>query len=152
LAKLDLAAHRYLIEHENVQSATIARVVQDLVGRLTDALQPLLDSDTRELATSKLRSSLNRTLRLAVQIRTQTLVAGDRFEVIWPFTGASFEGNEMEARELSATTGSRVVRLPICAGLKVFTRDKTMVDCRALEANGPSDAAPKFVIKASVLC
>jgi hypothetical protein len=127
-------------------------VVQNLIGRLTEALRPLFGTDTRGLATKKLKTSLNSTLRLAVEIRTETLVAGDRFEAIWPVTGSSFDDKEMEALEQSAAVGSRNVRLPICAGIRAFSRDKAMVDYGALGTGESSHATPNYVIKAAVLC
>jgi hypothetical protein len=120
-------------------------------NRLTDALQPLFRKEFEREGIEKLRSSLYDIMHRSVQIRSELLVGTDHYEIIWPSVGSSFEGAEMEMNSSEPITVANMVRLPICPGIRAYTRGKAMVDYRGLAMDKPSSQCPKYVVKALIL-
>jgi hypothetical protein len=118
--------------------------------RLTHALEPFFGKSLKLKAIKKLRSSLDAVFKLAVEVRAESLLSGNPFELIWPVAGSAVD-KEMESINSNPIADGEVVRLPVLPGLRAYPKKKTMVQYGAFAKGTPSDMHPDCMVKASVL-
>ncbi|KAF2624066.1 hypothetical protein BU25DRAFT_166424 [Macroventuria anomochaeta] len=151
LCNLDIAVHQSIIEDDSFKDVIVPKMSEMFTSRLVNALEPLFDKDSRRNAIQKLRPSLYSILHLAIQIRSETLVSTDCYQLIWPSVGSSFNKKEMETKGTESIAVAGVVRLPLCPGIRAYTKEKALVDYGGLMRGDVSRMGPKYVMKALVL-
>jgi len=129
---------------------TIARKSSTLTARLTTALQPLLGQQSEHKTTDELSRSIDCIMRLALQIRSLSLVSTEDYDSIWPLLGSSFDENEMETKHSGSNTAKNLVRLPLCPGLRAYRKATSLVADHGF-GKGERGRTPKYKVKALVL-
>lgn len=119
--------------------------------RLVSALNRVFKSTSRRDGIKKLRPSLYSVIHLAVQLRSEMLVTGDSYELIWPSIGSSFDSKEMQTRKVGSVAGTHAVRLPLCPGIRVYAKEKAMVEYCGFKTLAANTSTPKHVVKALIL-
>ncbi|KAF2124676.1 hypothetical protein P153DRAFT_370595 [Dothidotthia symphoricarpi CBS 119687] len=152
LCNLDIAVHRSIVDEQSFRDVIVRNMSETYTTRLLHALQPLFQQPLERNATRKLKSSLDRVLSLAVQIRSDSLVGTEDYESVWPAIGSTYSQNEMETKHAGSVAIANVVRLSLCPGLRAYSKKKAMVEYHSLGNGGCSNVTPKYVIKALVLC
>ena len=120
--------------------------------RLTNALEPFLNKSLKHEAIEKLRSTLGTIFEFAVEIRAESLLSANDFELIWPVAGSAANGAEMEAISSEPVADSQAIKLPLLPGLRAFSKKKTMVESRGFSRGALTKAPQHYVVKALVLC
>ncbi|KAF2707545.1 hypothetical protein K504DRAFT_383490 [Pleomassaria siparia CBS 279.74] len=159
LYSLDTAVHYSMIEEKDFENVTIPSMASRHTIRLSNALQPLFKKQlqsrmTKKLQsrmTKKLRHTLDDILRLALKIRSLSLVGTEEYESIWPSSGSLVDNNEMDMQHSRITTMANLVRLPISPGLRGYPKKKAMVGYHPFGNWEGSSRTPKLVIKALVI-
>lgn len=119
--------------------------------RLTQALQPFFRESVKHKAIKKLRSSLSTVFELAVQVRSESLLSANHFELIWPVAGSAANEAEMEAIHSNPVVDANIVRLPLLPGLRAYAKKKTVVEYRGFTKGTSSDLCHDYVVKALIL-
>jgi hypothetical protein len=120
-------------------------------NRLTHALHPFFGERLRRKAIKKLRSSLSAVFKLAVEVRAESLLNANHFELIWPAAGSAANKAEMEAINSKTIADGEVVKLPLFPGIRAFRREKTMVKYCGFAKGTSTDMCQDYVVKALVL-
>jgi hypothetical protein len=148
---LDLAVHRSIIESGSFKEVIIPEMSKMFRNRLTHALHPFFGKSLKRKAIKKLRSSLSAVLRLAVEVRAESLLSANHFELIWPVAGSAANEAEMEAVNPNRIADGKVVKLPLFPGLRAFCKEKTMVEYRGFAKGKLTETCQDYVVKALVL-
>jgi hypothetical protein len=148
---LDLAVHRSIIESESFKEVIIPKMSKMFRNRLTHALDPFFGKSLKRKAIKKLRSSLSVVFKLAVEVRAESLLSANHFELIWPVAGSAANEAEMEAINSNPITDGKVVKLPLFPGLRAFRKEKTMIEYRGLSKGTLTEMCQDYVVKALVL-
>jgi len=151
LYDLDLAVHRSIIESEGFKEVIVPEMSKIFRDRLTDALGPFFNEDLRPQAIEKLRSSLTAVFELAVEVRAESLLSANHFELIWPAAGSAANEAEMESINSNPIANGKMVKLPLFPGLRAFHKEKAMVDYSGFAKNALNDMCQDHVLKALVL-
>jgi hypothetical protein len=138
-----------MIEEKDFKDATIPRIASGLTTRLLNALQPLFDKESRHKTTKMLTTQLDCILRLALQVRSLSLVGNEEYESIWPSSG-SLVDNEIEAEHSVMANVPNLVRLPLFPGLRAYRKEKEMVGYHRFGNGEVTSRTPKYIIKALV--
>jgi hypothetical protein len=117
-------------------------------NRLTHALHPFFDKSLKRKAMKKLRSSLNAVFKLAVEVRAESLLSANHFELIWPVVGSAANEAEMEATNLNPIADGKVVKLLLFPSLRSFRKEKTMVEYRGFAKGTLTEMCQDYVVKA----
>jgi hypothetical protein len=148
---LDLAVHRSIIESESFKEVIIPEMSKMFRDRLTDALYPFFSESLKDKAITKLQSSLSAVFKLAVEVRAESLLSANHFELIWPVAGSAANEAEMEATNSNPIADGKVVKSPLFPGLRAFRKGKTMVEYRGLAKGTSTGMCQDYVVKALVL-
>lgn len=143
--------HRTIIGSQTFETTIVPGLTELLTNRIINALEPVFRSGPKGKLPKKLEASLRSVIRMAVRIRSEMLITGDSYELIWPSVGFSFDRKEMLSEGAVSNTGTKAVRLPLCPGLRVYAKANAMVDHRGFKAIAANTASPKHVVKALVL-
>jgi hypothetical protein len=122
-----------------------------LTNRLTHALQPFFRKSLKRKAIKKLRSSLGAVFKLAVEVRSESLLSANHFELIWPVAGSAANKAEVEAINSNPIADANVVRLPLFPGLRAYAKKRTMVEYRGFAKGASTDLHQDYVVKALIL-
>lgn len=151
LYRLDTAVHRSMVEEKGFEDVIVPLKSSALTDRLLKVIQPLFDHNLRRKTARKLRLPLEAAFGLAIQIRSMCLIGTEKYESIWPSLGSLFNTEEMERTVSESPDMTNLVWLPLCPGLRAYSKHNSMVDYQGFErAIGPS-LAPEYVIKSLVL-
>lgn len=99
----------------------------------------------------KLRSWLGAVFKLAVEVRAESLLSANHFELIWPIVGLAANRAEMEAISSNPIADGKVVKLPLFPGLRAFRKEKKMVKYRGFSKGTSTDLRQDYVVKALIL-
>ncbi|CAO2658464.1 Nn.00g061870.m01.CDS01 [Neocucurbitaria sp. VM-36] len=151
LHNLDTAVHQSIVREKSFVDVSIPGMSSTLTTRLLDALRPLLDQKPKLKMAKNLKPLLHRVFCLAFQIRSATLVGTEEYESIWPMFGITLNESEMEIKSVEPATVGQVVRLPLCPGLRIYSKKSSMVEYHGFRTSEGSEQISKLVIKALVL-
>ncbi|KAH6865284.1 hypothetical protein BKA58DRAFT_414015 [Alternaria rosae] len=151
LFHLDLAVHRSIIESESFKEVIIPEMSKMFRDRLTSALHPLFRKRLRRKAIRKLHSSLSDVFRLAVEVRAESLLSANHFELIWPAAESAANEADMEAMTSHPIANGEIVKLPVFPGLRAFRKERAMVEYCGFAKGAGSETTRDFVVKALVL-
>lgn len=127
---MDLAVYRTIIESESFKEDIIPKMSKMFRDRLTHALYLFFGKSLKRKAMKKLRSWLGAVFKLAVEVRAESLLSANHFELIWPIVGLAANRAEMEAISSNLIADGKVVKLPLFLGLRAFRKEKKMVKYR----------------------
>jgi hypothetical protein len=150
LYDFDTAVHRSIVQEDSFKAVTVPRLSSELTFRLLNALRPLTEKRLKHSYVRKLESSLNLVLSTAIHIRSLSLIGNEYYECVWPSIGSTFNSIEMEATNQESEVHTDVVRLPLCPGLRAYSK-QGMVDYHELNHVMSSSAVTKYVVKALVM-
>jgi hypothetical protein len=136
---------------ESFKEVIIPEMSEMFRNRLTDALHPFFSKSLKRIAIKKLRSSLIAVFKLAVEVRAESLLSANHFELIWPVAGSAANGAEMEAINSKPIADGKVVKLPLFPGLRAFRKEKTMVEYGGFAKGALTETCQDYVVKALVL-
>jgi hypothetical protein len=148
---LDLAVHRSIIESESFKEVIIPKMSEIFRNRLTHALQPFFRKSLKRKAIKKLRSSLGAVFKLAVEVRSESLLSANHFELIWPVAGSATNEAEMKGINSKPIADAKVIELPLLPGLRAYPKKKAMVGYRRFAEGTSTDLRHDYVVKALVL-
>jgi len=151
LYNLDIVAHQALISEEDFEEDVIAPMASRLTNRLVDVLRRLIDHQETHDTLKVLKPQLAHIMRLAIRIRSLSLVSTKVLETIWPSPGISFDEIDMATESPMDAKGSDVVRLPVLPGLRAYHNEKGMVRYHGFGGRVPKYSAPEYTTKAMVL-
>ncbi|KAF2181386.1 hypothetical protein K469DRAFT_729477 [Zopfia rhizophila CBS 207.26] len=151
LYNLDTAVHQSMIKEKDFKDVTIPRMASRHTTRLLNALQPLFDKQLQYKTARKLKLTLDCILRLAIQVRSLSLVGTEDYASIWPSPGSLFDNNEMETEHSGMATMANLVRLPLSPGLRAYPKENAMVGYHRFGNGEGTSRTPKYVIKALIL-
>ncbi|CAN9268262.1 unnamed protein product [Alternaria alternata] len=152
LCDLDLAVHRSILESESFKKVIIPKMARIFKKRLTHTIKLFLKKKSKSKAIKKLRSSLKPVFTLAVEVRAESLLSANNFELIWPVAGSAVSGADMEMTSSKPIAGPGVVKLPLLPGLRAFPKKKTMVGYQGFAQETSIKMPQDYVVKALVLC
>jgi hypothetical protein len=148
---LDLAVHRSIIESESFQEVIIPKMSKVFRNRLTHELRHFFSKSLKRKAIKRLRSSLSAVFKLAVEVRAESLLSANHFELIWPVAGSAANKAETEVINSNPIADGKVVKLPLFPGLRAFRKEKTMVEYRGFATGTLTETCQDYVMKALVL-
>ena len=148
---MDLAVHRSIIESESFKDVIIPEMSKMFRDRLIHALGHLFTQSVRPEAIKKLRSSLSAVFKLAVEVRAESLLSANHFELIWPVAGSAANEAEMEAINSNPIANGKMVKLPLFPGLRAFHKGKTMVEYSGFAKEALTGMCHDYTLKALVL-
>jgi hypothetical protein len=124
---------------------------ETFTNRLTHALQPFFRESLKRKAIKKLRSSLSAVFKLAVEVRSESLLSANHFELIWPVAGSAANEAEMETINSNPIADAKVVRLPLFPGFRAYAKKKTVVEYRGFAKGTSTGLRQEYVVKALIL-
>ncbi|KAI8933219.1 hypothetical protein NX059_009854 [Plenodomus lindquistii] len=151
LCNLDLAVHQSIVEKESFKEVIIPQMSELLTTRLTHALQPFFQVRFRRKAMKKLRPSLGTAFKSALEIRSESLLSPNHFQLIWPVAGETVNEVAMESQSSNPTLASNLVRLPLCPGVRAYVKKKAVVDYGGFAKEPLTGLRQDYVVKALVL-
>lgn len=151
LCNVDNAVHTSVIRNRSFKEVIVPGISETLTTRLINALRPVFKVESRRDGPKKLKPSLYSVIRIAVQLRSEMLITSDSYELIWPVVGSLFDRKDMQPRGTGSVVGTHAVRLPLCPGIRVYVKEKAMVEYRGFKTVAANTSTPKHVAKALIL-
>lgn len=148
LYALDSVAIQSLIDEEPFEDIVVPRLASLHTRRMLAALDPIFDPELKQKTIKKLKASLKGLFHLATRIRFMTIVGNESYESFWPRLASTFDESKMD-KISSESERPQIVRLPICPGLRAYSKSEIAVD-HGLEHHSASDPTD-YVIKALVI-
>jgi hypothetical protein len=140
-----------MVEEDSFEAVTAANLSSILTVRLLNALKPLTKGRMKSKYVKKLESSLNLVLSTAIHIRSLSLIGNEYYECVWPSIGSTFNSIEMESTQRDSGVCLDVVRLPLCPGLRAYSKQGT-VEYQGFNLAMSSSTTSRYAVKALVMC
>jgi hypothetical protein len=150
LHDFDTAVHRSMVEEDSFKVVTAPHMSSIFTSRLLKALKPMTEKRMKQNVVKKLESVLDLVFSTAVHIRSLSLIGNEYYECVWPSIGSTFNSIEMEATQRESDGQTDVVRLPLCPGLRAYSK-QGMVEYHGFNQVTSSSAELKYVVKALVM-
>jgi hypothetical protein len=138
-----------MVEEKVFIEEVIPVMASTFTTRLLKALRPLLKEEVRH---GTLHAEILSIAKLAIHIRSMSLVGTEKCVSIWPSANTSLDDCTMEDEntERARTTGR--VRLPICPGIQVYPKQAGVIDYQGFGHADESEVPCKDTLKALVVC